>query len=128
MYIDNQIYFSGFLITLILVIPILIYLYYIKEPKINYNAKYEIDLPTDDPPAIVNAVCAGDPKMMGVPNSDGFRATILDLIDKNYIFLKNKSTGERNHQKHLLLEINPDKDISSLWKFEVQVLDFIKKI
>ena len=126
MYIDPQIYFLVALLVIILATPIFIYLYYFREPKIDYNARYETDLPTDDPPAIVNAVCTGDPEVMGVPDLDGFRATILDLIDRNYLFLKNECV-ETNYLKCLKLEINPANDISTLWKFEVEVLEFLKK-
>ena len=124
---DAQIYFSWALLIIIVVMPIFIYLYYLRKPKIGYNALYERDLPTDDPPAIVNAVCAGDPEVMGVPDLDGFRATILDLIDRNYLFLKNECVGEISHPKCLQLEINQDKNLSILWKFELQVLEFLKK-
>lgn len=123
---DAQIYILV-LLVIIVAIPIFIYLYYRREPKIDYSAIYGRDLPTDDPPAIVNAVCTGDPEVMGVPSLDGFRAMILDLIDRNYLFLKNRSDDGTNYSKCLLLEINPNKDISTLWKFEVQVLDFLKK-
>lgn len=122
---DIQIYILVILLIVVVGIPIFIYLYYFREPKIGYNAQYEMDLPTDDPPAIVNAVCAGDPELMGIPNLNGFRATILDLIDRNYLLLKNRS--ENDYLKCLLLEINPNSDLSTLWKFEVQVLDFLKK-
>lgn len=125
MYIDTEIYLLWFLLLLIVVMPIFIYFYYIRKPKIDYNEEYERDLPTDDPPAIVNAVCAGDPEIMGVPNLNGLRATILDLIDRNYLFLKNESF--KGHSKNLLLKINPKKDLSNLWEFEIQVLDLLKK-
>jgi Predicted membrane protein len=125
MYIDLQIYILGALLIVVLAMPVFIYLYYFREPKIDYNVRYETDLPTDDPPAIVNAVCAGDPEKMGIPNLNGFRATILDLIDRNYLLLKNRP--ENNYSKCLLLEINPNSDISTLWKFEIQVLDFLRR-
>lgn len=98
-----------------------------RELKISHNVKYEMELPTDDPPAVVNAVCAGDPRRVGVPNLNGFRATILDLIDRNYLFLKNRSYNRFYNSESLLLEINPNKDLSSLWKFEVMVLDFLRE-
>lgn len=120
-----EIYLLWFLLLLILAMPIFIYFYYIRKPKIDYNAEYETYLPTDDPPAIVNAVCAGDPEIMGVPNLNGFRATILDLIDRNYLFLKNESF--EGYSKNLLFKINPKKDLSNLWEFEMQVLDLLKK-
>ncbi len=56
--------------------PIFIYLYYFREPKIRYNAQYETDLPTDDPSAI-NGVYAGD--VMEFPNLNGFRALYIVL-------------------------------------------------
>ncbi|MBI5679438.1 MAG: DUF2207 domain-containing protein [Methanobacterium sp.] len=106
--------------------PLFIYLKYGREPKIDYNAKYEMDLPTDDPPAIVNAVRAGDLRF-GFPNSDGFRATILDLIDRKYLFLKNWHSNKVCYSDSILLEINPDYDPDTLWEFEVQVLNFLKE-
>ncbi len=50
-------YILGLLILLGSFSPSYIYLKYGREPKINYKTKYKMDLPTDDPPAIVNAVC-----------------------------------------------------------------------
>ena len=109
-------------------IPLFIYLMYGREPKIDYNAKYETDLPTDDPPAIVNAVCAGDTKKIGVPNLNGFRATIMDLIDRNYLLLNNTPYGEDyDASGSLFMEINPDYDQDTLWEFEIQILNFLKE-
>jgi len=45
------------IMLLICLIPIVIYLIYGREPKIDYRAEYERDIPTDDLPAIVNAIC-----------------------------------------------------------------------
>lgn len=120
--------FLGFLMLLSLFIPVFIYLRYGREPKIDYSTKYEMDLPTDDPPAIVNAVCAGDPKKIGVPNLNGFRATIMDLIDRNYLILNDMPYGEDyDASGSLFLEINPDYDPDTLWEFEIQVLNFLKE-
>lgn len=119
---------SPLLALLISFTPLFIYSRYGREPKINYDAKYEMDLPTDDPPAIVNAVCAGDPKRIGVPNLDGFRATIMDLIDRNYLLLNDMPYGEDyDTSGSLFLEINPDYNSDNLWEFEVQVLNFLKE-
>lgn len=120
--------FLGFLMLLSLFIPVFIYLRYGREPKIDYSTKYEMDLPTDDPPAIVNAVCAGDSKKIGVPNLNGFRATIMDLIDRNYLLLNDMPYGEDyDASGSLFLEINPDYDPDTLWEFEIQVLNFLKE-
>jgi uncharacterized membrane protein len=35
-----------------------------------------MDLPTDDPPAIINAICSGVSKKVGEPDMNGFIATI----------------------------------------------------
>ena len=114
-------YFFGLLLFLFSITPLFIYLIFGRAPKIDYNMEYETDLPTGDPPAIVNAICSGTPENVGVANLDGLRATILDMIDRNYLLI----TNEENNQD-LLLEIN-DYDPLSLWMFERMVLDFLKR-
>jgi uncharacterized membrane protein len=66
-------YLVSGLMLLMSLIPLFIYLYFGREPKIDYYEKYERDLPTDDPPAIVNAICAGNTKEVGFPNLDGLK-------------------------------------------------------
>jgi len=109
-------------------IPLVIYLFYGREPEIDYNAMYEYDLPTDDPPAIVNAICGNSGyKKIGIPDIDGFNATIMDLIDRNYLILKDVQFDGDDLSSHgsVFLEINTDKDVSSLWEFERVILDFL---
>ena len=116
-------YLLAILLLLLSLTPLVIYLRYGREPKIDYNTEYETELPTDDPPAIVNAICAGNPKKIGVANLDGFRATILDLIDRNYLIINNGDA----YSDSLLLEINPDYDHDSLWEFEEMVINFLRE-
>lgn len=59
---------------------ILVYLRYGREPKVNYNGIYERELPTDDSPAVVNAIL--NRSSIGEPDMKGFEATIMDLIDR----------------------------------------------
>ncbi|HTX61390.1 MAG TPA: DUF2207 domain-containing protein, partial [Methanobacterium sp.] len=60
-------------------IPFIIYYRFGREPRIEYSAVYERDIPTDDPPAVVNAICGpGFSKKIGEPDMDGFKATIMD--------------------------------------------------
>ena len=59
---------------------ILVYLRYGREPKVNYNGIYERELPTDDSPAVVNAML--NRSSIGEPDMKGFEATIMDLIDR----------------------------------------------
>ena len=111
-------------------IPLIIYLRYGREPKIEYNAEYEVDLPTDDPPAIVNAICgSGLSKKMGEPDMNGFVATIMDLINRNYLLIKDMPSNDDdlNSSCSLFLEINPDYNPDTLWEFEVEVLNFLKE-
>ena len=52
----NNIYLIlGLLSLLSPISAIVVYLKYGREPKVNYNGIYERELPTDDPPAVVNA-------------------------------------------------------------------------
>lgn len=137
---DKRIYLIIFIILIILIIatysnifvllsvlllfgctiPLLIYLEYSRDPKITYKAEYEHDLPTNDPPAIVNAICGpGFSKKIGEPDMDGFEATIMDLINRKYLVFNNKV-----EDKSLYLKIDPKKDKSLLKTFELDVLNF----
>ena len=72
------------------IIGIFVYLRLGREPKVDYDAIYERDLPTDDPPAVVNALIENSHDI-GTPNMKGFEATILNLIDKKVIGLETKT-------------------------------------
>lgn len=128
---DFKTYFYSILAAFMLVgsfIPLIIYLIHGREPEIDYSAKYEHDLPTEDPPAIVNAICGSSGyKKIGIPDMDGFNATIMDLIDRNYLILKDLQFAGDDLSSHgsVFLKINTDKDFSSLWEFERVILDFL---
>ena len=92
---------------------IFIYLKYGREPKVDYEGIYERELPTDDPPSVVNALI-NNKNDIGTPNLKGFEATIMDLIDRKVIGLSVES-GE--HTKDMILELNRDK-IDELSKSE----------
>lgn len=106
-------------------IPLIIYLHYGREPKIDNTPNYETDLPTDDPPAIVNAICGGFSKKVGEPDMNGFIATIMDLIDKNYLLLVDNS--DEADSSSVFLQINPDYDQDTLWDFEKTVINFLSE-
>lgn len=84
-------YFTILYAILALAFPIFIYFKYGREPKIEYNAIYERELPTDSRPAVVNAIVQGK---MGVPTIDGFTATIMDLANLGYISLRTVKAEE----------------------------------
>ena len=77
------------------------YFKYGREPKVDYDGIYEREPPTDDPPAVVNAMI--DNKTFGEPNIKGFEATIMDLIDRKELSIKKDNDD-------LLLSINDVSD------------------
>ena len=77
------------------------YLKYGREPKVEYVGEYEREPPTDDPPAVVNAMIDND--TFGQPNIKGFEATILDLIDRKVFSIKKEN-------ENLLLSVNDGAD------------------
>lgn len=60
------------------------------KQKINYEDVHEQELqrerPADYKPAVVNAIMRG---RLGVPTTDGFTATFMDLANRGYISLRN---------------------------------------
>ncbi len=111
-----------------LFVPLIIYYRYGREPKIDYQAEYERDIPTDDPPALVNAICGpGFSKKIGEPDMDGFKATIMDLIDRKYLLMEKEPPEKQGYgiDDSMFLKINPEKDKSVLKEFELDILNFL---
>jgi uncharacterized membrane protein len=134
----------NYLLTIVMIfllfIPILIYMKLGKEPKIDYMAEYERDIPTNDPPAVVNAICVhGVSKGIGEPDMNGFRATIMDLINRGYLQIgrlekeksfKDNILGKITNQapKHsVYLQFNDKKDFSKLENFETDVVNILRQ-
>ena len=116
------------LMFLALFIPFFIYLRFGREPKIDYKAEYERDIPTDDPPAIVNAICGpGFSKKVGVPDMDGFKATIMDLINRKYFILQTQPSDKEGYgvDGSMFLKVNTEKESSKLKRFELNVMNFL---
>lgn len=116
------------LMFLALFIPFFIYLRFGREPKIDYKAEYERDIPTNDPPAIVNAICGpGFSKKVGVPDMDGFKATIMDLINRKYFILQTQPSDKEGYgvDGSMFLKVNTEKDTSTLKRFELNVMNFL---
>ena len=85
----------------------LTYLRYGREPKVDYEGIYERDLPTNDPPEVINALIENKASI-GKPNIKGFEASIMNLIDRKVIKLYNEEDSETG-TKDLLLTFNHDK-------------------
>ncbi len=85
---------------------ILIYFKYGREPKVMYDGIYERELPTGDPPEVVNALIDNKTNI-GTPNIKGFEASIMNLIDRKAfnIFKEANSDIDTNE---LVLTFNHD--------------------
>ncbi|MDY9923211.1 MAG: DUF2207 domain-containing protein [Methanobacterium sp.] len=118
-------YVSGTLMLLLSFIPVYIYLKHGREPKIDYDAPYERELPFDDPPAIVNAICNNSLEKVGEPDINGYTATIMDLIDKKYLVTANSQFNGKSNS--MLVSIDYDKDFDDLWDFELEILNFLSE-
>lgn len=87
------------------------YLKYGREPKVNYDGIYERDLPTNDPPELVNAFIEN--KMsIGNPNMKGFEASIMNIIEKKAINL-NVQEDINTETKDLILTFNSKEKLSA---------------
>lgn len=122
----KQTIYSIITITLLILalIPVFIYFKYGKEPKKSYQGKYERDPPTEDPPAVVNAII-GFKDAIGEPRMEGFQSTVMDLINREYLILdKEPENMDKKDSKSVDLKINPQKNIGDLHPFEQQVTAF----
>lgn len=88
-------------------IVICAYIKYGREPKVDYDGIYERELPSDDPPEIVNAIFSQS-HVIGTPDMEGFEASILNIIDKK-VFEINTQENEDSDEADVVLTIKNDK-------------------
>ncbi len=69
------------LVVLIPVIPFVFKKLFGTEPNVEV-AEYEREIPYNDPPELVNSVVK---RLISEPDSDGFAAAVLNLVDKGYL-------------------------------------------
>ncbi|MBN2488456.1 MAG: DUF2207 domain-containing protein [Methanosarcinaceae archaeon] len=123
-------YLTILLAATVLLFPFYIYFKYGREPNIDYSALYERELPTDSKPAVVNAIVKSK---VGIPTMDGFVATVMDLVYRDYISLHDvrsnkKYLGILDHEvEDVVIEINKNADVSDLQDFELDVFSLLKK-
>lgn len=98
---NNMFLIFGVLFIISPIIPLGIYLKYGREPKINYQALYEREPPTNEPPAKINALI--EEHASDKPELKGFEATIMDLINRKII------TIEKENEDELILNLNMEK-------------------
>jgi uncharacterized membrane protein len=88
----HSLYRKTFLfVLLVLAFPLIIYYIYGREQKIDYGIISETEVPDNSKPAVVNAIVMG---RMGIPTIDGFTATVMDLVNRGYISLRNLKPEE----------------------------------
>lgn len=112
-----------------LLILVLIYILYGKEPRINYSRRYEQEPPSDLSPALAPALI-GESASAGI---DEFTATLFDLIRRgrykaSQITTKRATWGGTKKQDVSDLEISRGKDIESLTDWEEAVCAMIDPI
>ena len=91
-----------------------------REPKVDYDGIYERDLPTDDPPEIINALI-DNKNSIGTPNKKGFEASIMNLIDKKVLKLNVEENAD-TETKDLFLDFS-NVDNSNLSLSEKSVIN-----
>lgn len=129
---QNQLNFYTILYSLLAVlmvlsvgIPIFSYLKYGREPESTYHGTYERELPTNDPPAVVNAISGkGKGKQVGTPTMEGFQATIMDLINRGYLGVSTEGEGKK---KSINLELKTG-DLEDLDQFEKHIIYFFRRM
>ena len=105
------------------IVAIIVYFRFGREPKVDYNGIYEREPPTNDSPAMVNALI-DNTHDIGTPNMKGFEATILNLIDKKVFELETKRDPNTDLTE-LFLKLNRDKT-SNLAIHEHTVFDILE--
>ena len=85
-------------------------------------------MPTDDSPAVVNAISGkGLGKSVGEPDMDGFRATIMDLINRKYLLIQDvPKILDESKERSVSLKINDDENWDELTIFEYDTLDILR--
>lgn len=121
-------------VLFILLVIFLIYLIYIKYLKTSSNNSNSIFTPKKMfkySPAILNIYLhenSGSKPFSGA--QDGFKATLLDLINKkNIIFLNTEDPNldkKNKHNQGLFVKINEDKGINKLKPYEMDIINFLK--
>ena len=104
----NNAYIVLGLLTLLSPISlIMIYIKWGREPKVDYEGIYERDLPTDDPPEVINALVENKSNI-GKPNMKGFEAAILNLIDRKVLEISTEQDIQ-TETTDLILSFNNEK-------------------
>ena len=113
--------FMNWLLALVLAVPIAIYTKFGREPKTDYQAIYEHEPPTKDPPAFVNALMESMSKDVGDLNQEAFQATIMDLINRGKLGVDSEDDTEFTKTTFVTV-----KNTEGLERFEQELIRILK--
>jgi uncharacterized membrane protein len=81
---------------------LLLYFLFGREKRIDYNAPYEREIPSTDPPEVVNAIVM---QACGKPDSNGFSSALLDMVKKGCLGI-----GDGKSEGTILKIVHEDAD------------------
>ena len=119
-----------FILLVIIFVSYVVYAKYIKKSSSNdsnfiFTPKYMFNYS----PELLNTYLNEKTDLNGYEN--GFKATLLDLINKNYIIFSNttnsNSAKTNNHFSGPFVKINKKKSINKLKAYELDVINFLKR-
>jgi Predicted membrane protein (DUF2207). len=120
-----------FLILLAIIFAIyVVYTRYIKKSSSNNsNFSFTPKNMFNYSPGLLNIYLNEKTDLNGYEN--GFKATLLDLINKNYIIFSNptssNSTKKNNDYSGPFVKINKKKSVTKLKPYELDVINFLKR-
>jgi|GEM_PF-5363501 len=119
-----------FILLIIIFVIYMVYTKYIKKSSVNSsNFIFTSKNMFNYSPGLLNIYLNEKADLNGYEN--GFKATLLDLINKNYIIFSNtinsNSTKKNNHYSGPFVKINKKKSITKLKSYELDVINFLKR-
>ena len=110
-----------YLLAIVVAVPLAIYYKFGREPKTDYQAIYEHEPPTKDPPAFVNALMESMSKDVGDINEQAFQATIMDLINRGKLGVGSEEDTEFTKTTFLTI-----KNTDGLERFERALIGILQ--
>ena len=110
-----------YLLAIVVAVPLAIYYKFGREPKTDYQAIYEHEPPTKDPPAFVNALMESMSKDVGDINEQAFQATIMDLINRGKLGVGSEEDTEFTKTAFLTV-----KNTDGLERFERALIGILQ--
>ncbi len=119
-----------FILLVIIFVSYVVYTKYIKKSSLNdskfiFTAKNMFNYS----PGLLNVYLNEKTDLNGYKN--GFKATLLDLINNNYIIFSNpinsNSAKKNNHYSGPFVKINKKKGVTKLKPYELDVINFLKR-